>query len=139
MTVFRCTGAALAALGLFVVGCSSRGPGGSGETAPEYTVLQEVGELLRTAGASGRPPTKVSDLDRHKSMFPRGYEAVKSGSVVVLWSGPMKGEGEAGQNEAVLAYEKDVPTGGGFVLLSAGTVKRMTADEFKSAPKAGKK
>jgi hypothetical protein len=39
----------------------------------------------------------------------------------------------------VVAYQKGVPTDGGFVLLSAGTVKKMTADEFSTAPKAGKK
>jgi hypothetical protein len=38
-----------------------------------------------------------------------------------------------------LAYEKATPTDGGYVLLSAGTVKKMTAAEFDTAPKAGKK
>jgi hypothetical protein len=48
----------------------------------------------------------------------------------------MKGEGDAGKEEAVVAYEKTVPASGGYVLLSAGTVKQMTPDEFKAAPKA---
>jgi hypothetical protein len=38
----------------------------------------------------------------------------------------------------VLAYETEVPEKGGAVLMQDGTVKTMTADEFKSAPKAGK-
>ena len=42
-------------------------------------------------------------------------------------------------NEAVVAYEKNAPTQGGYVLLSAGTVKKVSAAEFASAPKAGKK
>ena len=42
------------------------------------------------------------------------------------------------KGEAVVAYEKQVPTDGGYVLLSAGSVKKMTAEEFAAAPKAGK-
>ncbi len=127
-----------AALGL-LAGCSS-GPGGGAAAPPEYSLLQEVNELLRAAaGAARHPPTGVADLERYKGMFPRAYDAVKSGAVVVLWGAPQKGEGEAVKDEAVLAYEKAVPTEGGYVLLSAGTVKKMSAAEFASAPKAGKK
>jgi hypothetical protein len=72
-------------------------------------------------------------------MFPRAYEAVKSGEVVILWGASLKGEGDVGRDEVVVAYVKSVPTDGGHVLLSAGTVKKMTAAEFAAAPKAGKK
>jgi hypothetical protein len=83
-------------------------------------------------------PAGVADLDRYKAMFRRGYEAVKSGSVVVLWGTPLKGEGDVGKGEVVLAYKKGVPTDGGFVLMSAGSVKKMTVAEFKAASKGGK-
>jgi hypothetical protein len=125
------------ALGL-LTGCSSRP---SGAAVPqEQTLLNDVNDLLRAAsGASGRMPTKLADLDRVKNNYPRGYEAVKSGNVVVLWGSPTQGEGDIGKtSEAVVAYEKQVPTEGGHVLLSAGSVKKMTADEFAKAPKAGK-
>jgi hypothetical protein len=78
-------------------------------------------------------------MDRYQSMYPRAYAAVKSGSVVVIWGAALKGEEQVGEDEAVVAYEKSVPTDGGYVLLSAGTVKKMTAAEFGAAPKAGKK
>ena len=39
----------------------------------------------------------------------------------------------------VLAYEKDVPTKGGYVLMGDATVKNMTADDFKKAIVAKKK
>jgi hypothetical protein len=135
------------ALMLFVVlaagfgllaGCSSR----PGEGAPSvFTELQEVNEMLHSAaGVSGRVPARLADIaPRFQSMYPRGYAAVKSGAVVVLWGAPVKGEGDAGKGEVVVAYEKAVPTDGGYVLLSAGTVQKMTADEFKAAPKGGKK
>ena len=120
-----------------LAGCSTRP---KGEEAPEYALLQEVNDLLHSAaGAAGRPPAKLADLDRYQSMYPQGYAAVKSGDVVVLWGAPVKGEGEASKDDPVVAYEKAVPTDGGFVLLSGGKVKKMTAAEFSAAPKAGKK
>ena len=36
----------------------------------------------------------------------------------------------------VAADEKDTPTSGGYVLLSNGEIKQMTAAEFAAAPKA---
>ena len=88
---------------------------------------------------NGQGPTKLSDLDKVKDMYPRGYEAVKSGEVVVLWGMPVKGEGEMGKGGEVIAYEKDAPANGGYVLLSGGEVKKMSAAEFNAAPKAAAK
>ncbi len=129
--------ATLAAAGLALLcGCPSAPPP---EVAAAVTTLQDVNDLLRAAaGAANRPPARLADLDKYQALFPRGYAAVKSGDVVVLWGTPLKGEGEAGKDEVVLAYEKNVPSAGGFVLLSAGTIKQMGADEFKNAPKARK-
>ena len=135
MTSVRCVVIA-AGLGL-LVGCSSQP---KGEATPGFTVLQDVNDLLQSAaGAAGKPPARLADVGRYQAMYQRGYDAVKSGEVVVLWGTPLKGEGEAGKDEVVLAYEKGVPTDGGYVLLSAGTVKKMTAAEFNAAPKGGKK
>ena len=41
--------------------------------------------------------------------------------------------GHADSNE-VLAYQKEVPENGGYVLMLNRVVKKMTADEFKAAP-----
>jgi hypothetical protein len=133
MTVFRYSAAAVVSFSL-IAGCSKQP---TGEAAASLTLLQEVNDMLRQATASGRP-TKAADLDRYKSNYPRGYEAVKSGEVVVLWATPLQGEGEVGKDELLLAYEKAVPTDGGFVLLSAGTVKKVSASEFSGLPKSGK-
>ena len=134
-TLLRCLATA-AALGL-LAGCSSQPKGAA--VAPDVTLLQDVNDLLRAAGGAGRLPAKLADLDRYKHMFPRGYEVVKTGDVVVFWGAPFQGEGDVGKNEVVVAYEKNVPTEGGYVLLSAGSVKKMTAAEFNTAPKAGQK
>jgi hypothetical protein len=50
---------------------------------------------------------------------------------VVLYGTPVGGSN-------VLAYQKGVPTQGGFVLLSDGTIRPMSAADFQAAPKAGK-
>jgi hypothetical protein len=121
-----------------LAGCSAGPSGGGGDAAAAPPALQEVNDLLHAAGAA-RPPTNLADLNRYKGKFLRGYEAVKSGEIVVLWGTPVQGEGEVGQNEQVMAYEKDVPTSGGYVLMSAGTIKKMSASEFNAAPKAGKR
>jgi len=66
-----------------------------------------------------------------------GFVSQYTGDVVVVWGAKMAGEGSSGSGTGeVIAYEKKVPTEGGFVLLTSGTVKQMTADEFKAAPKA---
>jgi hypothetical protein len=123
-----------------LVGCSSKSGGDIGDVKGAPVSLTELADLLHAGGTNGRPPTQLSDLDRRKSMFPRGYEAVKNGDVVVLWGTPPKGEGEIekGGSEDVVAYEKVVPTEGGYVLYSGGTIKKMTAAEFAAAPKSGK-
>ncbi len=136
MTFVRCLAVAFG-LGL-LAGCSSQNTGVVADA--EVTVLQEVNDLLHaSAGTSNRVPANVAALHRHENLYPRAAAALKSGDVVVLWGAQLKGEGQVGQGEAVVAYEKKVPTEGGYVLLSAGTVKKMTAAEFNAAPKAGKK
>jgi hypothetical protein len=110
-------------------GCSSAPPQ---EDIPVIVTLQEVHGLLVSPD---RPPNSLDDVVGSRWLYQSGYEAISSGDVVVLWGITPKGEGEAGKDETVIAYEKDVPTNGGYVLLSAGTVKKMTAGEFAAAPK----
>jgi len=136
MSVVRFAAPLLVGLAL-LAGCAKRPT--ATEAAPTVTILQDVMDLLRTSAATtNRVPAGIADLAPHQATFTRGYNAVKSGDVVVIWGARLQGEGESGKSEAVVAYEKNVPTSGGQVLLSAGTVKHMTAEEFKAAPKAGK-
>lgn len=128
--------AALFVLAGLLAGCNVT-QRGAGPTDEGYTLLQEVNDLLRAAaGPTGRPPAKVAELAPHQSNFPRAYSAIKSGAVVVVWGTPFKGEGEASSADPVIAYEQTVPTDGGYVLLAGGEVKKMSASEFQSAPKA---
>jgi len=139
MLFSRCLAIGVGFAFLLGSGCSGSKTGQTLPGQEQQLILQEVNDLLHTSSAGGRPPAKLADLQKQEQNFPKGYAAVKSGEVVVLWGTPPQGEGQAGSNETVLAYEKAVPKEGGFVLLSAGTVKKMTADEFNAAPKAGKK
>ena len=57
---------------------------------------------------------------------------IAKGEVIVIWKvwlGPEKGN-------AIVAYEKDAPTNGGWVMLQDGSLKQLSAGDFKSAPKA---
>ncbi|WP_168219403.1 hypothetical protein [Limnoglobus roseus] len=120
-------------------GCSGAGGGGATQTPQELT-LHEVADIIRSAtGPTGKGPTKVSDFDKFASVYSRAYEAAKSGEVVVIWGGTVKGEGDMAQGGDVIAYEKDAPANGGYVLLTSGEVKKMSAADFNAAPKGGKK
>ena len=137
MTLARLITVPVALVLLFAAGCGSKSGGGGGSVAPQASTLQEVADLLRAAGSDGRAPARVADLAKFATAYPGAYQAVKSGDVVVVWGAKMAGEGEAASAAAnVIAYEKDAPTSGGYVLFTNGEVKQMTADEFKSAPKA---
>jgi hypothetical protein len=124
-----------------LAGCSSKPGGGvGGELAAAPRALFDLNDLLHSvAGMDGRPAGQLSDLDKRRSLFPQGYNAVKNGDIIVLWGTTPKGEGAIAKGgEQLVAYEKAVPTDGGYVLYSGGTIKKMTAAEFAAAPKAGK-
>jgi hypothetical protein len=80
-----------------------------------------------------RPPSKLSDLSEFEPGMPALWSQLVSGDVVLVY-----GVGFLAGNQEVLAYPKNAETQGGTVLLRDGTVKVMTADEFKAAPKAKK-
>ena len=83
-----------------------------------------------------RGPKNLKELNIKGQQYPIAVEMIKSGDLVVQWGAPLSPEGEAA--DAILAYVKTVPEQGGNVLMQDGrTIKKMTADEFKAAPKAG--
>ncbi len=124
------------------LGCGSSGTGPNTEPdAQRKVAISDVGELLRTyqVGMKKAPKTQ-KDLERYEMGAPSGFAAVRKKDVVVQWGVTLPDLGEEPgkiPSEEVLAYEKDVPTSGGLVLLLDRTVKTFTADEFKAAKKAG--
>ena len=120
-------------------GCSSGRNAGVPEGPTQADELREVSGMLSLySGEHRRGPAKAADLAGYQGGFPLGYRAVQSAEIVVVWGATMPGEGDGGKTDAVMAYQKKVPSEGGFVLLHNGTVKEMSAAEFQAAPKAGK-
>ena len=118
-----------------LAGCS----GGAKPPDQDMVDLQDLEHLLHVAALrTGHPPARLADLDRFQAKYPEAYQSVKSGNLVVLWGTPLLTEKDVGKPEVVLAYGKAVPTDGGYVLMSAGKVTKMSAAEFASAPKTKK-
>lgn len=128
------TSIALGLIALLLGGCSGNAslPPSDGPTASDD--LADVAGLLRDHTAEfQRGPSKLADTAKNEPLYSRGYKAVRSGDIVVLWGVAMPLEGGG---TAIVAYEKKVPSEGGGVLLLSGEVKQMSAAEFQSAPKA---
>lgn len=125
-----------------VAGCGSGAPKVGTPEAGTEEALRQVGESYRSYTATkNKPPQKVADLMILRQAEQAGAAAIKNGSVVVLWDAKMNDLSEDGSKDPadeILAYEKDVPAQGGQVLMLNRTIKKMTADEFKAAKKAGK-
>ncbi len=124
------------AIVLGVAGCgSSNGP--PTPTQLEDSRLRNVGELYRVYQVTYKaPPKRPQDLAALANVTPSGYEAIRSGEVVVRWGATLpdtKEEPVASSAPQVLAYLKTVPQQGGPVLLLDRTTREMTAEEFKSA------
>lgn len=82
-----------------------------------------------------RAPAKVEDLAPFYENDAKVTAALKDGSFVFLWNSTIQNM-TAGTSNTVLAYEKETSDKGGLVLMADGSVKTMSAKEFKDAPKA---
>ncbi len=127
-------GLAAAALAWLGAGCGGGSSAPSAPEPPRQAALREVGEMYRVHANMGKgPPAREKDLATYAPAFSSGSMALVNREVNVFWGATL-----APGSESVLAHEKDVPRAGGLVLLGDGeTVKRMTAEEFRAAPKAG--
>jgi hypothetical protein len=125
-------------LALLAVGCGGNKP----PTVEEGKegVLSQVGEMYRNYQmVKNKPPEKFSELASVRSVSGNGYEAVRTGDVILRYGVPLPDtKEEPGQSSSgeVLAYEKNVPNEGGRVLLLNRTIKTMTPEEFKAATRA---
>ena len=131
-----------------IIGClgGCGGPSSSTQTASgpnQAAALQEVGEMYRAyLVQKKKPPTSVKDFKGMEQIAPLGMSQLSEGKIVAVWGVQLTDLSEEGSNDSsteVLAYAKDVPEKGGEVLMKNRTVKTMTADEFKAAPKAAGK
>jgi hypothetical protein len=102
------------------------------------TVLFEIGDMINSYQLEHKkPPQKVKDLAAFSETLPTGLGAARRGDVVVFWGVAPVESGSAGpEAQEILAYLKETPESGGGVLTRDLTVKSLTAEEFKAAPKA---
>jgi hypothetical protein len=86
----------------------------------------------------GSAPTKAADLA--PLLEKRALGRLEDKSVVFVYGVTLKDMTD-GSSNTILAYEKDAPEKGGMVAYGDGSVKKLTADQFKKAivAKASKK
>lgn len=120
-----------------LIASSLTGCGSSPGTAPVTDEqqarqgLDDLGNLLRAvADEKKRPPAKPADLEPYTSGFTFATTAIQQKKIVYVWGTGL------GSGSAVVAYDATAESAGGLVLLQDGTIKKMSADEFKAAPKA---
>jgi hypothetical protein len=129
-------------LALLLGGCGGPKNGSMTQEQSDESLLNQVGELCRMyQHARKKPPSKPADLSSVSTMAANGYNALRDGKVILLYDATLpdvKEEPGQGPDDEILAYIATVPTSGGQVLMLNRTVKKMTAEEFKAAKKAGK-
>jgi hypothetical protein len=98
-------------------------------------ILQDFGQFLVSTGYDGvKPPKKLQEFLPYEPMAPMAAEPLKDGRLVYYWGAGLKTGGSA-----IIAYEKDAESKGGWVLLEDNSVKKLTSEQFATASKAGKK
>lgn len=123
-----------------LAGCAGNAGNTSAGEPGRADELRELAMILPLySGQYNKGPSKVADLTQYEAAAPLALRSIKNGDIVVVWGATMPGEGDIGKGTTeIVAYEKKTPTEGGAVLLHNGTVKEMTAEEFKSASQAKK-
>src|SRR5262245_32125052 len=75
---------------LLAAGCSSSNAPVGSASPPQTEDLADVAGLLRDFTAEyQKGPSKLADTAKNESLYSRGYQAIKSGTVVVVWGVPM--------------------------------------------------
>jgi hypothetical protein len=129
-------------LAVLTAGCGGPSNGPMTKEQSDDLTLTQIGDLCRYHQfTKKKPPSKLTDLHVGDKRDNLGIGALREGRAVLRYEAQLpdlKEEPGEGPGDEVLAYMADVPTSGGKVLMLNRTIKTMTADEFKSAKKAGK-
>lgn len=88
----------------------------------------------------GQPPKRLEDLRDALSETPAGrtaYDRLILGEIIFFYGVSFTDmQRQAGASATILAYERQVPKEGGWVLMGDTGVKKVTAAEFAEASKA---
>ena len=121
----------LLSLSPFLTGCAKGTEQPSKTPSDSMREIAEVYKYLRSEKLEA--PASLKNLEPYIDTLGSAWAKLESGDVVLRYRVHFAPSGSGAKS--VLAYEKNVPTGGGSVLLRDGTIMEMTAAEFKAAPK----
>jgi hypothetical protein len=125
-------GAGLLALLTLAPGCANRNAASPEDGSPQVVRLQEIFRMAQMRKKGNQPPaTRIEDFKQAELAYPQGFQALRSGACVFVWGAYTNPS--ADRATTVLAYEKEVPSQGGYVVMLDGKVKTMTAEEFNAA------
>jgi hypothetical protein len=114
------------------------------DTSAEAQGLKNLGKMYRIVSESlKRPPKTIHELRKAEAQVPGGFNSIGETNVGIYFGAPMADASgtqgaENSETETVLAYDRMVPLQGGYVLMLDGSVRKISAREFKTAKKAGK-
>jgi hypothetical protein len=125
---------------LILVACFT---GCGASTGTVQDVSKEAGEgivqLRDLLVDSGKPLQKQAEMAEFAGRYPVAVDEVSRGSLAVVWGTGIQ-EGSSG-SAAIIAYQKDAETQGGWVIRADAKIEKLSADEFKNAapPKSAAK
>lgn len=100
--------------------------------------LQSIAIAYTSFSLKGRGPADAEDLQSafkaKSTSLERALQRARSGEIVVRWGLRCPEDFPEGMSQTVLAYEKDVPTRGGSVVMADSTFRVMTPEQFKDSP-----
>lgn len=117
---------------LFLVVCFSGCGAGTGTV---QDVSKEAGEgivqLRDLLVDSGKPLQKQVEMANFAGRYPVAVDEVSKGTLAVVWgTGIQEGSSDS---PAIIAYQKDAETQGGWVIRANAKIEKLSADEFKNA------
>jgi hypothetical protein len=86
---------------------------------------------------NNRGPARADDLGPYFCKNERLLGLLKKDEIIFFYKVSLT-QMPAGTSNTVLAYDRDVPAKGGWVLMGDGATKKMSPEDFKKATKAGK-
>jgi hypothetical protein len=124
-------------------GCGGSSPErAAAETSSEAQGLRQLGVMYKLVTEQlKRPPKDVGELRLAEAQVPGGFSGIGESNVAIYFGVALPGaEGGSAPDAAatILAYDRLAPSQGGYVLFLDGSVSKLSAEEFKTAKKAGK-
>jgi len=109
------------------------------ERAKRINDLKQIGLAYHNFNDANRKgPEKAADLGPFVENDKRLLGLLENKDIVFQYGVALKDMTD-GTSNTVLAYDKDAPAKGGLVLMADGSVKNMSAEDFKKAILAKKK